>query len=115
MQEISELLKKRRAERKLTLEEIRTRTRIPISYIEGLESWDPSKFPAEVYLLGTLRRYANFLGLDSAEIVRMYKEWKKPKEPQKTVKQAEEKKKERPFNWIYFVAVAVFFIVAIVS
>jgi cytoskeletal protein RodZ len=80
MNTLSEILKNRRIERKLTLEEIHTRTRIPIKFIEALESGEPAKFPAEVYLLGTLRRYSEFLGLDPAELIKIYKDNKKSKE-----------------------------------
>lgn len=66
---IGEALRRRRAERGLTLSDIERDTRINRSYLEALEAerWDA--LPAPVYTRGFLRSYARQLGLDAEELV----------------------------------------------
>jgi cytoskeleton protein RodZ len=66
---IGEALRRRRAERGLTLSDIERDTRINRSYLEALEAerWDT--LPAPVYTRGFLRSYGRYLGLDQEELV----------------------------------------------
>lgn len=73
MKQIGETLRRRREEKNLTIQAVHTQTRIPIRFIEGLEAADPSMFPAEVYFVGSLKRYAAFLGLSSDELLALYR------------------------------------------
>ncbi|MFH1368780.1 MAG: RodZ domain-containing protein [Elusimicrobiota bacterium] len=72
MKLIGEILKKRREERKLTLEEIHNDTYISKGYIKALEEGNMDVFPAEVYYLGFLKRYASYLRLNPDELVSRY-------------------------------------------
>ncbi|MBN1823643.1 MAG: helix-turn-helix domain-containing protein [Endomicrobiales bacterium] len=69
---IGEMLKTKREKTGLSFEQITKRTRIPLKYIKALESGEYGEFPAEVYVIGFLRNYSAFLGLDSDEIVAVY-------------------------------------------
>jgi transcriptional regulator with XRE-family HTH domain len=66
---IGEALRRRRADRGLTLSDIERDTRINRSYLEALEAerWDT--LPAPVYTRGFLRSYGRHLGLDAEELV----------------------------------------------
>ena len=73
MKEIGETLKQRREANKFSREFVNAQTHIPLKYIIGMEEWDISVFPAEVYLWGSLRRYAKFLGLNGEELIALYR------------------------------------------
>lgn len=76
MQEISELLIKARNEKGIDLDQAVQDTNISKTFLQGLESDNYSDFPAETYVLGFLRNYAAYLGLDPEEVVRLYKQTK---------------------------------------
>jgi cytoskeletal protein RodZ len=48
-------------------------TNIAIRYIEALENEDFSQFPGEPYILGFLRNYGEYLGLDVTELIGFYR------------------------------------------
>ena len=66
---IGEALRRRRAERGLTLSDIERDTRINRSYLEALEAerWDA--LPAPIYTRGFLRSYGRHLALDPEDLV----------------------------------------------
>src|SRR5262245_22309107 len=67
---ISILLKRRREEKGLSLQETEAATRIPVHYLQHLEGGgDPRLLADELYLVPFLRTYATFLDLDPAYAV----------------------------------------------
>lgn len=74
MQDISEILIEARKKKGLELEQVARETNISRHYLEGLESDDYSVFPAEPYIVGFLKNYSDYLGLDSDEIIQIYKQ-----------------------------------------
>lgn len=74
MKQIGEILHKKRLEKKISLDAVHKDTRIPVKFLEALEDVDPSQFPAEVYFLGFLRKYAKYLGINPDELVEIYRE-----------------------------------------
>jgi len=70
---LGEKLKKTRESKGYTIREVSENTHIVPKYIEALEQEDYSVFPSETYIVGFLRTYAEFLGLNPEEIVREYK------------------------------------------
>lgn len=56
----------------ITLEEASETTKIGVSYLKALEDDQIREFANRAYLKGFLRIYAAYLGLDSAEVSRMY-------------------------------------------
>ncbi|MBI3582520.1 MAG: helix-turn-helix domain-containing protein [Nitrospinae bacterium] len=54
------------------MQEIASITRICTRYLQALENDDYSSIPAEVYVRGFLRAYANCVGLASNEIISKY-------------------------------------------
>ncbi|MBI5554922.1 MAG: helix-turn-helix domain-containing protein [Elusimicrobia bacterium] len=69
---IGSTLSEARKQKKVSLKKIAQETRISVRYLQALEIDTFDVFPAEVYLKGFLRNYAQYLGLDGDEIVRAY-------------------------------------------
>ncbi|MFH1283723.1 MAG: helix-turn-helix domain-containing protein [bacterium] len=63
--DIGKTLKSQRVKSSISLEGVNRDTKISIIYLEALESNRFDKFPAEVYLIGNIKKYAEYLGLDS--------------------------------------------------
>jgi len=57
----------------LKLEDISRATCICSRYLEAIEEGDFSKIPADVYALGYIRGYANYLGVPLPEAFKEYK------------------------------------------
>lgn len=66
------LLRTTRAARELPLDEIARVTRIPLRSLEHLEHGRFDLLPADVFVRGFLRSYAQCVGLDADDIVRRY-------------------------------------------
>ncbi len=75
MESIGLTLQQARQKRRLKLETISKKTKISIRYLKALEAEDWDAFPAPTYIQAFLRSYANFLNLDSDELVREYKKY----------------------------------------
>src|SRR5690606_21627306 len=74
LNEIGELLRRRREELGLSLRDAQTATKIRWRYLEALERGDDSVIPGYVYAKGFLRTYAEYLGLDGWALVEAYKQ-----------------------------------------
>lgn len=73
MRTIGEILKRARAEKKLTFEEIEIHLRIRKKFLVALEenSWD--KLPSLPYIKGFLKNYSSFLGLKPDEMLAIFR------------------------------------------
>ncbi|AGT43474.1 helix-turn-helix domain-containing protein [Treponema pedis] len=76
MNEIGKLLIETRMQHGLELEQVARETNIAKRYLEALENDDYSVFPAEPYILGFLRNYCEYLGLNPEEFIKLYKQIK---------------------------------------
>jgi cytoskeletal protein RodZ len=81
MESLGEALRSSRESQSISLDQIARDTRISKRYLEALEIEDFSVFPGEAYLVGFLRNYAQYLGLDSGELVNLYKNLKLQEQP----------------------------------
>ncbi len=72
MESYGSLLKKAREDKKLEIEQVVRETSIARQYIDGLESEDNDVFPGEPYLIGFLKNYCDYLGIDSEELIKLY-------------------------------------------
>ncbi|MBN9564675.1 MAG: DUF4115 domain-containing protein [Alphaproteobacteria bacterium] len=70
---VSEFLKVHRLRNKLSLTKVSQELRIREDYLVAIEEEDQRRLPEIAYTLGFVRSYANFLGFDGAEVVKMYK------------------------------------------
>lgn len=66
---LGQTLRKAREKRKLSLDEISSKLHIRSSFLEALETGHYYVFPGLAYGVGFLRTYAEFLGLDSKELI----------------------------------------------
>lgn len=73
-------LKAAREARKITLETVAARTKIPTKYLEALEEGRYEVFPSQTYVTGFIRAYAKVVGLDTQELTRRFKSESKPQE-----------------------------------
>lgn len=76
MESIGERLSAAREAKKISIKDVSKETNIAVPYIEALEEENFDKFPGETYLIGFLRAYAEYLKLDSEEIIRAYRGYK---------------------------------------
>jgi cytoskeletal protein RodZ len=73
MKNLGEQLKLGRENKGLSLNEVSSETNITQKYLAALENENFSQFPAETYLLGFLKTYCEYLGLDANEILSLYR------------------------------------------
>lgn len=81
MESIGEKLRKAREEKSLSVDQVARDTNIAKRYIVALEDEAFAEFPGEPYLIGFLRNYSDYLGLDTEEIVGLYKNFKIQEQP----------------------------------
>lgn len=74
MELFGECLKKAREKKGLSLEQVSSKTRIPESRLQALESEDFASLPAKVFAKGFVRSYAKTLGLDEEETLQRFLE-----------------------------------------
>ena len=71
---IGERLKAARESRGLSLEDVASKTRIPLRHLAAIEKGEWDSLPAITYSIGFARNYANAVGLNGAEIGRELRE-----------------------------------------
>ena len=76
MQDIGNVLEKTRNEKQISLEQASRETNIARRYLEALETGMYEVFPGEPYVVGFLRNYAEYLGLNQNECVTLYQQAK---------------------------------------
>ncbi len=81
MESIGSRLTQTREAKGYTLEQVARDTHIAKRFIESLEAEDFSVFPGEPYLLGFMRTYSSYLGLDPEEAVALYHNLKLQEQP----------------------------------
>ncbi|MDR2510757.1 MAG: helix-turn-helix domain-containing protein [Spirochaetaceae bacterium] len=81
MKNIGSKLQAAREERGLSIDDAARETNIARKYIAALEAEDFSPFPAEAYVLGFLKNYGDYLGLDTADLHSQYKVLKIQEQP----------------------------------
>ena len=72
MESIGDKLREARHNRKASLEDAARTTKIKLEILEKLESDEFNKLAAPMYTKGFLKLYAEYLGLDSTEVVDAY-------------------------------------------
>ena len=69
MKKFGELFKSKRKELNLSLKEVENATSIRVSHLESIEEGKDDQFLSPVYMLGFMRQYATFLGLDGDKLI----------------------------------------------
>ncbi|HEY5593904.1 MAG TPA: RodZ domain-containing protein [Nitrospiria bacterium] len=78
METIGEYLKRIRAERGLSIQQVADKTRISPIYIQALEENRLDKFPGEVFARGFVRVYGRCLGLDDRDTMTRFTQSAQP-------------------------------------
>jgi cytoskeletal protein RodZ len=73
VESLGDKLKSAREAKGYSHEQVGKETNIAYRYLQALESEDFAKFPGEPYLLGFLRSYGEYLGLDVNELLSNYR------------------------------------------
>ncbi|HXL73293.1 MAG TPA: RodZ domain-containing protein [bacterium] len=73
-------LKTARLAKKITLETISKKTKIPVKYLESLEQDQFDVFPSQVYAKSFIRAYSKIIGLDTSVMTRQFNSEVIPKE-----------------------------------
>jgi cytoskeletal protein RodZ len=81
VESLGDKLRTARESKGYTCDQVSRDTNIAARYIEALEAEDFDKFPGEPYLLGFMRNYGEYLGLDSGEILSLYRTLKIQEQP----------------------------------
>lgn len=69
MRRVSFILRSKRQEKELSLDDIAKKTKISKKYLEALENETIADFPSEPYCSLIIKDYASFLGLNSEQIL----------------------------------------------
>lgn len=85
---LGEKMKRARNEKRITLSEISKNTKIQMEYLESLESGDYKALPADVYVRGFIKSFAEYVGINDEYLI---KSFNKEKSIQKNI-QGNEKK-----------------------
>lgn len=81
MESVGEKLRKAREAKNLSLDQVSRETNIAKRYLQALEEEDVSQFPGDTYAMGFLRNYAEYLGLNPAELITLYKNMRLQEQP----------------------------------
>jgi len=81
MKSIGETLREARDAKGVTVKQVSQDINISREFLSALEDENFEIFPAETYLLGFLRNYSEYLGLDSEKTITLYKNYKIGEEP----------------------------------
>ncbi|GMO19785.1 MAG: helix-turn-helix domain-containing protein [Spirochaetaceae bacterium] len=81
MKSIGNKLQAAREEKGLSIDDVVRETNIAKKHIIALEAEDFSQFHAEAYVLGFLKNYGEYLGLDDRELLNQYKVLKIQEQP----------------------------------
>ncbi|MGP1438900.1 MAG: helix-turn-helix domain-containing protein, partial [Treponema sp.] len=73
MNNVGGILSEARREKGVDLAQVEQDTNIERVYIEALENDEYQKIPAEAYIVGFLRNYSEYLGLNPNDIIKQYK------------------------------------------
>lgn len=73
---LGERLKRLRSDRRISLLEVSRSTQVQMKYLECLEVGDYDSLPADVYVKGFLKNFADFLGVDDKALIRLFEKEK---------------------------------------
>ena len=118
---VGQILREVREEKNLSVKDVSRDTNIAIKFIIALENEDYAQFPAETFTIGFLKTYSDYLKLDTAGMMNLYRgeqlvESQQPLEEltKPTVKMIAlelEKNKLLPLGIIFGVCLAVFLVI----
>ncbi|MDR0554195.1 MAG: helix-turn-helix domain-containing protein [Treponema sp.] len=81
MESLGEKLRSARENKGCGYDQASRDTNIAVRYLEALENENFAMFPGDAYLLGFLRNYSDYLGLDTQEVLNLYRALKIQEQP----------------------------------
>ncbi|MBN2510107.1 MAG: helix-turn-helix domain-containing protein [Spirochaetales bacterium] len=81
MESIGDKLRQKREELSVSIDQVARDTNIAKAYLVALENEKFEEFPGETYLVGFLRNYSEYLGLNAEEVITLYKSFKIQEQP----------------------------------
>lgn len=72
MASVGKFLREKREERRMSVAEVARATRVPVSSVERIEADQFDELPAEVFVRGFLKSYANAVGVPAEEVLARY-------------------------------------------
>lgn len=75
MNSFGDYIRKQRELRQITQEEVSEVTKVSLKYLNALENDRPEFLPAKPFIVGFLRVYSKYLGLDDDAVVTRYLDW----------------------------------------
>lgn len=96
MQSLGEVLSNARTEKGYSIDQVAHETNISRNYIQDLEREAFDQFPAEAYLIGFLRNYSEYLGLEAEKMISLYKNHKLSEAPSPIEELVGKKKRSKP-------------------
>jgi cytoskeletal protein RodZ len=109
MSEIGETLRERRMALKVDIQEVEEATKIRAKYLRALENGEYGLLPGSAYVKSFLRTYADYLGLDSRDLVDRYRALGNYGEDDSPLPSGRVEIRSRPPRW----ALAVAFVLAL--
>lgn len=70
---VGQILREAREDKNLAVKDVSRETNIAIKFVIALENEDYAQFPAETFTVGFLKTYSDFLKLDTAAILNLYR------------------------------------------
>ena len=74
LKKMGEKFRGKREELNLTLKEVENATSIRMTYLQAIEEGRATQFLSNVYALGFIRQYANFLGFEADKLAKEFPE-----------------------------------------
>lgn len=70
---VGEILKREREKKNISLKDVEKRIRVREKYLKALEENNWSHFSSKIYISGIIKNYANFLGLESGNMLAFFR------------------------------------------
>lgn len=99
MSELGQILKQARKERGLSLEQLEQKTKIRKRYLEAIEEQNFSVLPGSFYVRAFIKNYAEAVGLNPEEILRLYGNVLPQNEPPSKMDGVASRKQKRSVNF----------------
>jgi cytoskeleton protein RodZ len=113
MESIGEKLRLARERNNLTIEQVARETHVAKRFLKALEDEEFAAFPGETYAMGFLRSYAEYLGLNSEELIGIYRNIKIQEQPLPMNELLESRRRLPPLRIIIYVVAAVLALAAV--
>jgi cytoskeletal protein RodZ len=112
MESLGQKLREAREAHSYSVEQIARDTHISKQYLEALELENFSVLPGDTYVVGFLRNYAEYLGLDPEELVTLYKNIRIQEQPMPMSELLQRPKRRSPSRILLLALLAVVLVAA---